>query len=58
LVCIGLDGCDILHVSCSVSSNDGHTLLRLRKGYIGFHKKIGGGMAAPLPHACIDTPPK
>jgi hypothetical protein len=24
LVCIGLDGCDILHVSRSVSSNGGH----------------------------------
>jgi hypothetical protein len=31
LVCIGLDGCDILHVSYSASSNDGHTLLWLRK---------------------------
>jgi hypothetical protein len=28
----------------------------IRKGYVGHHK-IGGGMAAPLPHACIGTPP-
>jgi hypothetical protein len=46
LVCIGLDGCNNLHVSCSVSSNDGHILLWLRKvciwlckGYVG-HRKI------------------
>jgi hypothetical protein len=45
LVCIGLDGCDILHISRSVSSNDDHTLLRLRKiciwlrkGYVGYRK--------------------
>jgi hypothetical protein len=55
LVCIGLDGCNNLHVSCSVSSNGGHTLLWLRKvciwlrkGYVGHHKN-GGGMAAPPP---------
>jgi hypothetical protein len=56
LVCIGYDGCNILHVSCSVSSNDGHILLWLRKvciwlrkGYIG-HRKIWWG------HGCT-TPP-
>jgi hypothetical protein len=27
LGCIGLDGCDILHVSRSVPSNDGHTVV-------------------------------
>jgi hypothetical protein len=58
LVCIGLDGCNNLHVSCSVSSNDGHILLWLRKvcvwlrkGYVG-HRKIWWGMAAPL-HPCL-----
>jgi hypothetical protein len=56
LVCIGLDGFNILHVSCSVSSNDGHILLWLRKvciwlrkGYVG-HRKIWWG------HGCT-TPP-
>jgi hypothetical protein len=63
LVCIGLDGYKILHASRSVSSNDGHTLLWLRKMCIWLHKvyvgyaKFGGGMAAPLPHVCIGTPP-
>jgi hypothetical protein len=49
-VCIGLDGCDILCVSRSVSSNGGHTLLWLRKmciwlrkGYVG-HCKIWWGV--------------
>jgi hypothetical protein len=49
LVCIGFDGCDILHVSRNVSSNDGHILLWLRKaciwlrkGYVG-HLKIWWG---------------
>jgi hypothetical protein len=49
LVCIGLDGCNILHVPCSVSSNNGHILLWLRKvciwlrkGYVG-HRKIWWG---------------
>jgi hypothetical protein len=56
LVCIGLDGYDIFHVSCTVSSNDGHTLLWLwkmciwlRKGYIGYRKIWWG-------HGCT-TPP-
>jgi hypothetical protein len=39
---VGLDGCDILHVSCSISSDYGHALLwlgvlciGLSKGYVG-----------------------
>jgi hypothetical protein len=58
LVCIGLDGCDILHVSRSVSSKDGHTLLWLRKvciwlrkGYVG-HRKIGWGHGCTTP-SCL-----
>jgi hypothetical protein len=56
LVCIGLDGCNNLHVPCSVSSNGGHILLWLRKvciwlrkGYVGHHKIWWG-------HGCT-TPP-
>jgi hypothetical protein len=55
LVCIGLDGCDILHVSSSVSSNDGHILLWsrkvciwLRKGYVGY-RKIWWGRGCTTP---------
>jgi hypothetical protein len=43
-----LYGYNILHVSCSVSSNGGHTFVLVKEG---MH------MAAPLPHACIGTPP-
>jgi hypothetical protein len=56
LVCIGLDGCDILHVSRGVSSNDGHILLWfwkmciwLRKYYVGYHKIWWGhGYTTPM----------
>jgi hypothetical protein len=51
-----LDGCNVLHVSRSISSNYGHTLLwlgvlciGLRKGYVGHHIILWG-------HGCT-TPP-
>jgi hypothetical protein len=53
---VGLDGCDVLHVSRNIPSNYGHALLwlgvlcvGLRKGYVGHHIILWG-------HRCT-TPP-
>jgi hypothetical protein len=57
-----LDGCNNLHVSCSVSSNGGHFVVvdegvHMAPQRLCWAPQNGGGMAAPLPHACFGTPP-
>jgi hypothetical protein len=62
LVCIGLDGCDILHVSSSpyppmmatFCCGQGRCAYGSAKAMLDT-AKFGGGVAAPLPHACIST---
>jgi hypothetical protein len=46
---VGLDGCDVLHISHSIPSNYSHALLwlgvlciGLRKGYVGHHIILWG----------------
>jgi hypothetical protein len=48
---VGLDGCDVLHISRSIPSNYGHALLwlgvlymciGLRKGHVGHHIILWG----------------
>jgi hypothetical protein len=56
LVCIGLNGCNNLHVPHSVSSNDGHILLWLRKVCIWFRKGYVGHRKILWGHGCT-TPP-
>jgi hypothetical protein len=59
-----LDGCNNLHVSCSVSSNGGHIFFVVEEDVHMAPQRLRwapqnfmGGMVASLPHACIGTPP-
>jgi hypothetical protein len=63
LVCIGLDGCNILHVTRSVFSNDGHFVVVEEDVQMGPQRlrwapqKVVGAWLHHSPHACIGTSP-
>jgi hypothetical protein len=58
LSCVRLDGCDVLSISCSIPSNNGHALLWLGMMSVGLrevsvgHNIILWGYRCTTPHAC------